>query len=95
MGKTNNLVILNQNNVQKPNQQIRLARRNALPRQENHAEGNQPQMARNGFERGPGDPAPHVPQLEERGGRYVRPRHYVRQERRRPLLHREPRGAGG
>ena len=32
--------------------------------------------------------------MEERGGRYVRPRHYVRQERRRPLLHRELGGAG-
>ena len=92
MGKTNNLVILNQNNVQKPNQQIRLARRNTLQSQENHPEGNQPAVARNRFERGSGDSAPHIPHLEKHGGRDVRPRHYVRQERRRPILHREPRG---
>lgn len=49
-------------------------------------------VARHRFERGSGDSAPHVPHLEERGGRDVRPRHYVRQERR-PLLHREQRGA--
>ena len=68
--------------VQKPNQQIRLARGDALPRQENHTEGNQPAVARYRFERGSRDSAPHVPYMEERGGRYVRPRYHVRQERR-------------
>lgn len=63
--------------VQKPNQQICLARRNALPCQENHPKGNQPQVARYRFERGIRDSAPHVPHLEEHGGRYVRPRHHV------------------
>ena len=81
------------NYVQKPNQQICLARRNALPCQENHPKGNQPAVARHRFERGAGDSAPHVPYMEERGGGDVRPRHHVRQERRRPLLYREPGGA--
>lgn len=32
--------------------------------------------------------------MEKRSGGDVWPRHYVRQTRRRPLLHREPRSAG-
>ena len=51
-------------------------------------------MARYRFERRDRSSAADLPHLEKRRGGDVRPRHHVRQERRRPLLHREPRRAG-